>query len=198
MFYHLPNDVINIILLQLESKDLINANFVSKLFYGLMDENFWKNKYEQDYLKVDIEKMSWKELYFRMTNVNQNCPKYHFGLGGVDVLYYALGEIPILKSERAKDVVSALTFPIMDSVCMKLVRKNKDIVLCNKIHHQVTQKQSSFEQDLKTYIKNNMEQFITNLEIGDVLILYYNYHSYWGQTLTKYKDYYEVTFDESK
>ena len=200
----LPIEISNIILLQLDFKSLNNISIVSKFFDKVLDESFWKNKYEQDFIKVNIKNMSWKELYFRASNVNKIYPEKINKINDIDLyalsmIYLQFGYDPRLKYNNIDDIIGITKNIINNCHCHCYCIKIKSIVLYNRFkeRHEI---QSIYEEKIMSYVKQNMKDIIDN---SCSLSFYYrsdimngnsDTNGYWIQQITKIKDTYQLEF----
>lgn len=193
MFSLLPDEVVNIILLNLDFEDLINTSYINRNLLELQNDNFWKDKYQQDflycvnYLFKNIK--SWKEMYFRALNVNYYYPELHYELTDEDMCAIYSKNLPIFKSKKSEDLINEL-IDSMYSNCYGVMYKS--IPLFNKYY--LKDEQTCYEDQIAYFIRNNLKIIIDTLGIDDEIIIYMCEYDSWGQILTRNKDYYEITF----
>lgn len=181
----LPNEVNNVILLQLEFNDLNNVSLVNKFFNNILDNIFWKDKYEQDFIKINNIEL-WKGSYFRALNVNQDYPELNYELTNNDI-EAVYGEIPILKSESIDYLLIKLIRDECYAICLE---NDKFLILYNKYHDR-SEEQEAYENNVEHYVWNNIKLLVKN--VGDCIVFYMHEYDHWAQILTKRDDYYEIT-----
>jgi len=203
MFSLIPDELINIILLKLEFKDLITISSANKNILKLINEEFWDTKYERNYLRLGNERhkllerlyvASWKELYYRASNVNKCHPILQYDLTEHDIDKF-YDNIPIFKSKDPKLFIDDFINLINGDCYCIILKREEEIPLFNIFSTERRYTRiNDYGVGIKNFIKNNLLIVMKTLEVGESLIIYMNKYCSWGQILTRNKDDYEISF----
>lgn len=198
MFSLLPIEVVKIILLQSKYKELLNLCVINRLFYTLMNEEFWKNKHGQDIFIIKYDKFlrkmglkTWKDAYLHTCNVHNQYPELLYNPPQNKInLFCIFNRGQVFSHENPEVFFDILSRTISNYKAIII----KTIPVANK-YIKRSKDQKIYEDNFARFIRTKLQIISKMLDVGDCISIYTDIdHNSFSCTLTKHEDCYKLTF----